>query len=1704
MALVSALAGCTAGKAVPDSFSAGELPEDLTEQGDRSGADASSLADQDQLRLPELVETKDFFIPELAVEVTLPDGIPDTPDATVQDSEVVDQTGCDLLPAPVLQLPLSELTFVGLSGQWVSDPQTVVPENEGGGTLVWKAQSLTSWLAVEPTEGELGEGFTIHVIAEEAPGEPGTHQGEITVTVPAAEDEPESLAVALELVGTQVGPFATQFAYDEVDRLTSIVHADGLETLFAYELGNDPVQITWPDGTLYSCQYDDAGRLVLVSGPAGEMKYDWQVYGLPSKVHYPDDMGFTYSHDSAGRLAKLEYPDGASLFYNYDEYGLLTSVDSWAGEVLFEYDALGRLVKRTFPGGVSTSLEYDEEGNLVASETTDPSGQLVVRWEQTLNSRGLRASVTEITQDETWVREFAYDAVGRLAQEQGPEGAISFQYDLAGRRVLQSSPTAIVEYSYDTDGRMVRAGDTVFRHDARGRTVEAVSPSGTQWLEYDDDDHLLGVKSPAHDIAYVYAPDGTLHGRLEGGVEEKLYQARVDGLSQVLYREVHSGEQTGKVRYVFGQGWLLEEREGQVARIMVQDLLGNVSRLIALDGTVELSTRFDAFGNRAPGDSYPVGYRGEVQDIETGIVHLRARDYDPRFGLFLSKDSGPPRLTGAAGLDAYRYAGGDPVNHVDRDGLEAEPDFAMSDVMDYIMDAVKKLELAEEKDLAIIALISIEAGGEEPITFSWDFKEGKGELSGQMDIPFIFVPEGRGITEEAKWINGWLVQKFANGAKTPFTQKWDVSISDFFPSVKGDLKITLTGKIFSTKELVYPKGWGNKGYFGGSNGPKGGVDLNKAASVLAQLGELEGAAYDPVSGQLVLYGSGPQVALPPMATDDLVAAYRSVFEHAGEDPGVTIGTVPPPPGFEGEQGVGYSGGVEQTHLGWVLFEADRVLKSYTMGEDNVTGEAVQSLVPGYESVLDRIVADGGESGAAEHRLWFVPDSFLLGLSPESDNSMVFTEASLKVLTESKLSGETGENAAAAGTAAHFTDNFDLYAEEQPVWQELLAVARIVSVLQWMRDEGIPLDTGWFDRYQLPAWQTPLHTPTNTVSGQTAGGATVTVTGGVDMEMVNSYHESLVAGQTAQLALGGRPGEEIQEWTFTDNGEQRVAVALSVAPTPRAGYRWTGHRDARASVPGAVPFELVRYCAPFAPAPGALGWCWDFRPYELRPTGPNKLLAWPGFPEGRLVPQGVAWVDRRGNRETAFEYSGTADDKLLFKGLGFPGTLHLEPDSTWTLHWARGQVAFREDLTLSWEEDPSGNRVTFVYDDQSRLVAIQHSCGLEFTLEHDATGRTVSAWLPGAGTVTYGYDGDHLTQVEKSGAPPVVISYGPDHVPLAASSMAGPAPAAVSHDFLGRVVEVELPDGHKWQVEYENFGHEVLATAPDGTVTLRVYDEAMRLTKGVDALGRQTVYEYGQELEHPTAVTDPAGRTTTFQYDGEGRLVETQEADGRTTQVFYDEQSRPVAIRRSDLPDLFIERDESGRMTSVYDRATLLVEEGVLLGVAVGDSVTEFGWDVLGEISQVSVGSAPAWSVTRDDYGNPAVITSPSGMEEYRVFDEQGRVTQLSRPDGSWVELSYHSSGQVKTVTTAGGTYEIEADELGQILGITDPAGAATSYAHDELGRLVSVVHPDGANIVVERDELGRLVKAQDATGYSVGITYDQGGRVVQFTSGMQN
>lgn len=345
----------------------------------------------------------------------------------------------------------------------------------------------------------------------------------------------------------------------------------------------------------------------------------------------------------------------------------------------------------------------------------------------------------------------------------------------------------------------------------------------------------------------------------------------------------------------------------------------------------------------------------------------------------------------------------------------------------------------------------------------------------------------------------------------------------------------------------------------------GGIDLSQAALVLGDINDLTGAVFDPESRQLVLVGQTNR-KVPPFRLDDLAVALRSAQGLGGspqgfETPGVSIEA----PIINGMMTVRYLGDTEDTHFGAVMFEADRLMKCLALGKDNLTQQPLRPRVPGYKSELQLLHELGGTRRPnAWHRYWFRPSRIVVSQSLDG-HSLKFEQVSVEVATEYVPPLAPGQSEPAAEAfARHMTENFAAYAQEYPVFQELLTLTKLQGLVNWLVQKRIPVDSTGLLLAPIPRISTPRTTPIGFAESEhqvPQGILKHQMRGGVDLRMVsrpgsgllrqNWYVSSSPVVTEMGLSVLERRKKGATRWQVSVAGNPQTAVGLSSSVLARA-------------------------------------------------------------------------------------------------------------------------------------------------------------------------------------------------------------------------------------------------------------------------------------------------------------------------------------------------------------------------------------------------------------------------------------------------------------------------------------------------------------------------------------------------------------------------
>ncbi len=412
--------------------------------------------------------------------------------------------------------------------------------------------------------------------------------------------------------------------YDPVGNVIARTDRMGRRTTVSYDNINRPVTVTYADATV-TYQYDTAGRPTSIGDANGAIT--WQYDNANRLTSETTPLGVvSYSYNNANQRNSMTAADRLPVAYGYDTFGRLQTISQGSETFTYGYDTLSRRTSLQRPNNVTTAFLYDEVSRLkrlthTNASTTLEDLQYEFNLDNEINKVTSLASALATPQSKTAT---SADAANRIGQF----GAANYSFNQEGQ----------------TTSKIDASGTTGYQWDARGRLTRATLPNG-QTADYGYDATGRRISSSVNGTTTTYQYDGleTVIDRSNGSAVDYLNGASIDD-------KLRQSDSTWGTMY------------------FLQDHLGSTLGLTnAAGGLVESLQQYDAFGASAGSVRTRYGFTGRERDVATGLMHYRARWYDPQQGRFLSEDP-----IGLAGRDTnlYSYVYNSPTNLFDPIGLQ--------------------------------------------------------------------------------------------------------------------------------------------------------------------------------------------------------------------------------------------------------------------------------------------------------------------------------------------------------------------------------------------------------------------------------------------------------------------------------------------------------------------------------------------------------------------------------------------------------------------------------------------------------------------------------------------------------------------------------------------------------------------------------------------------------------------------------------------------------------------------------------------------------------------------------------------------------------------------------------------------------------------------------------------------------------------------
>lgn len=341
---------------------------------------------------------------------------------------------------------------------------------------------------------------------------------------------------------------------------------------------------------------------------------------------------------------------------------------------------------------------------------------------------------------------------------------------------------------------------------------------------------------------------------------------------------------------------------------------------------------------------------------------------------------------------------------------------------------------------------------------------------------------------------------------------------------------------------------------------------------------------------------------------------------------------------------------------------------------------------------------------------------------------------------------------------------------------------------------------------------------------------------------------------------------------------------------------------------------------------------------------------------------------------------------------------------------------------------------------------------------------------------------------------------------------GQSPAAeVAFDIYGNVVKRIDPNGNATDYTYDTPGYQG-GPNPDPYASF--------LVEVKNAKGHVTKTVYDKSIGAILKITDPNSAKIEFAYDQFARLTKTalpgNTLGSPTSRTDYSYQDGVA-------PEVLVTYQAMDIKGAPSQRRTLVIRDGLgkilqtRTQAAIGGNTRESVVDTV-YYSDTDKGNRTGWpkatTIPRDEpqaTGNLSLALSPINMSAAIVntYDDIGRITRVTYPNGRQVSTQYNSGKRERIVTETVSVNTVRSkkilyDSRGQIIRIADlkqngSEYAATVFTYDRIGQLTNVTDAGGKKTSVTYDTLGRKTSMKDPSFGQITYAYDNNGNLIRRT-----
>ncbi|MEI7831644.1 MAG: Ig-like domain-containing protein, partial [bacterium] len=413
-----------------------------------------------------------------------------------------------------------------------------------------------------------------------------------------------------------------------------------------------------------------------------------------------------------------------------------------------------------------------------------------------------------------------------------------------------------------------------------------------------------------------------------------------------------------------------------------------------------------------------------------------------------------------------------------------------------------------------------------------------------------------------------------------------------------------------------------------------------------------------------------------------------------------------------------------------------------------------------------------------------------------------------------------------------------------------------------------------------------------------------------------------------------------------------------------------------------------------------------------------------------------------------------------------------------------QIADSKNRLTKYTYDAAGEHMLSITFPDGRIISYAYITGQGVQSEH-----AVSTITKVDGTHTYyAYDAKgRLTRISRDGNV-TIASYSYDaNGKLTITDALGATATYFTGEFGPVLIWDEL--GRMMRYSYDDQGHVITATAPQGVRTSYTYDAAGQITEMVNPLRNSVKIAYDPTLYFVQSITDMRGNITRYAYDERGNLSTVTSPNGNFDLRTYNATGKLAEFTNR----------RSHKTANTYDANNRLAKRTYADG-----SSDNFTYDSDGNIL-TATNAQGTTTMVYDAASRLVKITYPSGKFLSYTFDAVGRRTQMVDQSGYTIKYAYDTAGRLQKLSNAANLSlaEYAYNTADQVAKKTLGNGAYTTYEYDSAGQLLHQINYTSAGSLISNfdatyDDLGRKTGTTTSQGSWV-YAYDAAGQLTSAT-----